>query len=79
MITRFLLTIALGKYIATGEFGIYGLVQSSLAIGLYLIGLDLYVFTNREIPKRDLEGQQTVLSRFAMKWRLTPSDTSIHL
>lgn len=55
MITRFLLVVVIGKYMATSEFGVFGMVQSSLAIGLYLIGLDLYVFTNREIPKRDLE------------------------
>jgi O-antigen/teichoic acid export membrane protein len=61
MISRFGLIILLGKFMSTSDFGLYGLIQSSLAIGIYIIGLDLYVYTNREIPKCDLNDQKTII------------------
>ncbi len=66
ILSRFALFTFLGKFLPTTEYGVFGLLQSSLAIGVYLIGLDLYVYTNREIPKRDIKGAQAVIqSQFA--------------
>ncbi len=65
--SRFVLILYLGKHLPTGEYGIFGLLQSSLALGVYLMGLDLYVYTNREIPQLDSKGVQTVVrSQFAV-------------
>jgi len=33
------------------EYGNYGIIYSSIIIGVYLIGLDIYVVTTRELPK----------------------------
>lgn len=67
ILSRFTLFIYIGKFLPTSEYGIFGLLQSSLAIGVYLIGLDLYVYTNREIPKMDFKGVQAVVqSQFAV-------------
>ncbi len=67
ILSRFALFTFLGKFLSTSDYGVFGLLQSSLAIGVYLIGLDLYVYTNREIPKRDIRGVQAVIqSQFSV-------------
>ncbi len=67
ILSRFVLILYLGKSLPTAEFGIFGLLQSSLALGVYVMGLDLYVYTNRELPRLDDADVQTVVrSQFAV-------------
>jgi len=67
ILSRFALVVFLGKFLPTSEYGVYGLLQSSLAVGVYLIGLDLYVYTNRELPKKNIAGARSVvISQFAV-------------
>jgi O-antigen/teichoic acid export membrane protein len=61
MAARFGLLVFLGKNMPAGSFGEYGLLQSSLSMGVYLLGLDLYVFTTRELPKQGIDGAREVL------------------
>ncbi len=61
ILSRFVLILYLGKCLPTADYGVFGLLQASLALGVYLMGLDLYVYTNREIPRLDAADVQTVV------------------
>lgn len=49
--TRFLLVFILAKYLSASSFGYYGLFAATVGYALLCIGLDLYVYTTREIVK----------------------------
>lgn len=46
---RFLLIFYLGKYFTSEDLGMYGLFFTTVTLGLFVLGLDFYTFTNREI------------------------------
>lgn len=67
ILSRFLLFAYLGKFLPTSEYGVFGLLQSGIAVGVYLIGLDLYIYVTREIPKRNItDVQNLILSQFTV-------------
>ncbi|MFZ5981798.1 MAG: lipopolysaccharide biosynthesis protein [Candidatus Zixiibacteriota bacterium] len=49
LISKFILLIYIASYLTPAELGIYGLVSVSIAISLYLLGMDFYTFNTREI------------------------------
>ena len=49
--TRFALVFVLAKYLDVALVGYYGLFTAAIAYGLLCVGLDLYVYTTREIAK----------------------------
>ncbi len=48
---RFLLVFFLARYLAPEDVGMYGLLVATIGFTIYVLGLDLYTFTSREILK----------------------------
>lgn len=46
---RFLLIFYLGKYFSLEVLGFYGIFYTTVALALFLLGLDFYNFSNREV------------------------------
>ncbi|MCA0978735.1 hypothetical protein LCM19_10200 [Qipengyuania flava] len=57
--TRFALVFILAKYLDAAAIGLYGLFTAAIGYALLCFGLDLYVFTTREIVlvERSLQGR----------------------
>lgn len=53
LVSKFLLIFFLARFLEPSELGLYGLLAASVAYGLYLLGLDFYIFTTREILSTD--------------------------
>lgn len=53
MASRLLLLFLLARLLEPAEVGLYGLVAASIGYGLYLVGLDFYIYTTRELIKAD--------------------------
>lgn len=49
--SKFLLVFFLARLLSTSELGLYGLLTATIAYALYLVGLDFYIYTTREITK----------------------------
>lgn len=49
--SKFLLIFFLARFLEPAELGLYGLVAATISYALYLLGLDFYTFTTREILK----------------------------
>lgn len=47
--SRFILIFFLGKYFSLEELGTYGLFYTSISLGILVIGLDFYNYSNREL------------------------------
>jgi O-antigen/teichoic acid export membrane protein len=52
---RFLLVVILAKFLSVAEVGFYGLFAAAIFYGVLFFGLDMYVFTTREIAKTGKE------------------------
>lgn len=50
---RFLFIFFLAKYVEPSVVGIYGLFTAAIGYSLYLVGLDFYTYTTREILKSE--------------------------
>lgn len=46
---RFLLILFLGKYFSTEDLGAYGIFFTTVTLAIFLLGLDFYNFSNREV------------------------------
>lgn len=53
--SKFLLVFFLAKYISEEDFGLYGLISTTVVYSLYFIGLDFYYYSTREMLKVDME------------------------
>lgn len=53
--SRFLLVFFLAKLITPSELGLYGIFTATIGYSLYLVGLDFYTFTTRELIKHGRE------------------------
>jgi len=51
--SKFLLIFFLARFLEPAELGLYGLLAVTIGYALYLLGLDFYTFTTREILKRE--------------------------
>ncbi|WP_308367627.1 MULTISPECIES: hypothetical protein [unclassified Microbulbifer] len=51
--SKFLLIFFLARFLEPAELGLYGLLVATIGYALYLLGLDFYTFTTREILKRE--------------------------
>lgn len=49
LVCRFLFIFILAKYVEPSVVGIYGLFTAAIGYSLYLVGLDFYTYTTREI------------------------------
>lgn len=50
---RFLLIFFLAKFLKPDELGLYGLLVAAVGYALYLLGLDFYSYTTRELLKHE--------------------------
>lgn len=60
--SKFVLMLFMARYLRPEDLGVYGILSASIAISLYFLGLDFYVFNTREIIAQD-EIHQTRLIR----------------
>ncbi len=42
--SKFILMIGMARYLSPEDLGIYGLLSVSIALALYLLGMDFYVY-----------------------------------
>lgn len=49
--SKFALVIAIARFLAPAELGLYGLLVATISYALYPVGLDFYTFSTREILK----------------------------
>lgn len=61
--SKFILIIFLAKLLDTQELGLYGIIVATINFAMYFIGLDFYVYSNRELLKcRDSEKNKIITS-----------------
>jgi O-antigen/teichoic acid export membrane protein len=53
LVSRFMLTFVLARFLTPAELGLYGLFAASVGYALMVVGVDFYTFTTREIIKLD--------------------------
>lgn len=51
--SKFLLIFFLARFLEPAELGLYGLLTATIAYALYLLGLDFYTYSTREILKHE--------------------------
>ncbi|MFX4789973.1 hypothetical protein ABTB87_22095 [Acinetobacter baumannii] len=49
--SKFILIVFLAKFLTVAELGLYGLIAATINFAMYFIGLDFYVYSNRELLK----------------------------
>lgn len=52
LVSKFVLIFFLAKYLNPDEVGLYGLLAASISYALYVVGLEFYTFSTREIIGR---------------------------
>lgn len=52
LVSKFLLIFFLAHFLEPAELGLYGLLVATIGYSLYLLGLDFYTYTTRELIKR---------------------------
>lgn len=60
--SKFILIIFLAKLLSTEDFGVYGIIAATMNFLLYFIGLDFYVYSNRELIKSNKLGRNKIVT-----------------
>lgn len=47
--SKFVLLLFIARYLSTEELGVFGLMSVTIAISLYFLGMDFYIYNTREI------------------------------
>lgn len=58
---KFLLLIFLAKYVSTAELGQWGIITTSIALALYVVGLDFYTFSSRAMLEKNPQERPPML------------------
>lgn len=67
LVVRFALVFFLARFLTPDEVGLYGLVVATVGFTIYLLGLDLYTYTSREILRTPQpQWRSQVISHFAL-------------
>lgn len=53
LVSKFMLIFLLARFLDPADLGLYGLLVVTISYSLYLLGLDFYIFTTREILKHE--------------------------
>lgn len=53
LVCKFVLIFFLAKYLAPGEVGFYGLLVATIGYAFFVVGIEFYTFTSRELIGRD--------------------------
>jgi len=61
LVARFLLIWCLGKTFLPDEYGAYAIIGTVLSIGIYLFGLNLYVYMTRQAPGKTVTEGMSIL------------------
>lgn len=61
--SKFGLIFILAKFLAVEEFGKYSLISTTIALSIYLIGLDVYTYSNRKLVSLNSIGKEDELKR----------------
>jgi len=62
LVSRFVLLMFLARYLTPEDLGIWGLMNVTIVMSLYFLGLDFYVFNTRELLAHD-DKQRVMLIR----------------
>ncbi len=62
---KFGFVVVLALFLEPAEVGQYGLVVATIGFSLYFVGLDFYVYANREFRVADTRKRATILSQMA--------------
>ncbi|MBX8514373.1 hypothetical protein K5D69_06635 [Pseudomonas cichorii] len=49
LFSKFLMVFFLAKYLVASEVGLYGLISASIGYGIYVVGVEFYNYSNREL------------------------------
>lgn len=52
---KFLLLVVVARFLSAGALGVYGVVGSTVGLGIYLLGLEFHLYNTREIIGSDPE------------------------
>ncbi|OLV41711.1 hypothetical protein BS571_02055, partial [Acinetobacter baumannii] len=63
--SKFILIVFLAKFLTVAELGLYGLIAATINFAMYFIGLDFYVYSNRELLKSSDIQRNTIVSSHA--------------
>lgn len=66
ILAKFFLIAYLGKNIGIYQYGMYGVITTSLIFGVYFIGMDIYAFTTRELPKKEVDPNFIISNQFVI-------------
>lgn len=61
---KFIVVILFAEALSLEEYGLFNLLITSVTIGLYLLGLDFYYYSNREIITNKEKRQSYIISSF---------------
>lgn len=53
LVSKFLLVFFIAKKLSPADLGLYGLLQATITYSIYLVGLDFYIFSSRELLKQE--------------------------
>lgn len=53
MVSRFILIFVIAKLLPNSDMGLYGLLTTTIVFSLYVVGLDFYIHSTRELIKTD--------------------------
>lgn len=59
---KFLVIILYAEVLSLSEYGFFNLIITSVTIGIYLLGVDFYYFSNREIITNKSKAQSLIIS-----------------
>ena len=59
---KFLVIILFAEVLSLADYGFFNLIVTSITIGIYLLGVDFYYFSNREIITHKSKAQSLIIS-----------------
>jgi len=59
--SKFFLIFFLAKFLEPRDVGIYGLLSATIGYGIYLVGMEFYTFSSRELISSGLDGMVKIL------------------
>lgn len=61
LLSRFALVFAIAKFLSVSELGTYSIFTTTVSISILLLGIDFYMYSNREIIKSEKEDILNIL------------------
>jgi O-antigen/teichoic acid export membrane protein len=61
LVSKALLLFVLARYLTPAELGVFGLLVVTLNLAMYVVGLDFYAFSTRELLRRERSGVPRIL------------------